>query len=46
MSLEPAVASLVGLVVLGEILGVTQWVAVLMVVAASVGATRTSSSVS
>jgi inner membrane transporter RhtA len=43
MSLEPAVASLVGLLVLGEILGVTQWLAVLMVVAASVGATRTAS---
>ena len=41
MSLEPAVASLVGLLVLGEILGVTQWLAVLMVVLASVGATRT-----
>lgn len=40
MSLEPAVASLVGLVLLGEILGLTQWLAVLMVVAASVGATR------
>jgi inner membrane transporter RhtA len=40
MSLEPAVASLVGLVVLGEILGVSQWVAVLLVVAASAGATR------
>jgi inner membrane transporter RhtA len=41
MSLEPAVASLVGLMLLGEVLGATQWVAVLMVVAASVGATRT-----
>jgi len=43
MSLEPAVAALVGLVLLGEILSVTQWLAVLMVVAASVGATRTAS---
>jgi len=43
MSLEPAVAALVGLLVLGEILGATQWLAVLMVVAASVGATRTAS---
>lgn len=42
MSLEPAVASLVGLILLGEILGVSQWIAVLMVVAASVGATKTS----
>lgn len=40
MSLEPAVAALVGLVVLGEILGPIQWVAVLLVVAATVGATR------
>ncbi|GAB1513351.1 EamA family transporter [Actinophytocola sp. KF-1] len=41
MSLEPAVAALVGLVVLGEVLAPVQWVAVLLVVAASVGATRT-----
>ena len=41
MSLEPAVAALVGLVVLGEVLGQVQWVAVLLVVAASAGATRT-----
>ena len=40
MSLEPGVAALVGLVVLGEILGPLQWLAVLLVVAASVGATR------
>lgn len=40
MSLEPAVAALVGLIVLGEILGLVQWAAVLLVVAASVGATR------
>ena len=42
MSMEPAVAALVGLVVLGESLGVFQWVAILLVVAASAGATRTS----
>ena len=41
MSLEPAVASLVGLLLLGEVLGTSQWLAVLMVVAASIGATRT-----
>ncbi len=41
MSLEPAVAALVGLVVLREVLTSLQWVAVLLVVAASVGATRT-----
>jgi len=41
MSLEPAVAAVVGLVLLGEILGMSQWIAVFMVVAASVGAART-----
>ncbi len=40
MSLEPAVAALVGMVVLGEILAPLQWLAVLLVVAASAGATR------
>jgi inner membrane transporter RhtA len=40
MSLEPAVAAIVGLVVLGEVLGPIQWVAVLLVITASVGATR------
>ncbi len=40
MSLEPAVAALVGLIVLGEILHPIQWVAVLLVVTASAGATR------
>jgi inner membrane transporter RhtA len=40
MSLEPAVAALIGLVVLHESLHWTQWVAVLCVVAASAGATR------
>jgi inner membrane transporter RhtA len=41
MSTEPAIAALVGLVLLGEVLGAVQWVAVLLVVVASVGATRT-----
>jgi inner membrane transporter RhtA len=41
MSLEPAVAAFVGLLLLGEVLGATQWAAVLMVVVASIGATRT-----
>jgi inner membrane transporter RhtA len=41
MSLEPAVAALCGLVVLGQALGPVQWVAVCLVMAASVGATRT-----
>lgn len=40
MSVEPAVAALVGLVVLGEFLGPVQWLAILLVVAASAGATR------
>lgn len=40
MSLEPAVAALAGLLVLGERLGVLQWVAIGCVVLASVGATR------
>ena len=40
MSLEPAVAAMVGLVILGEVLVPVQWVAILLVVAASVGATR------
>jgi inner membrane transporter RhtA len=40
MSLEPAMAALIGLVVLGESLHPMQWVAVLCVVAASAGATR------
>ncbi|MFD1829615.1 DMT family transporter [Streptomyces desertarenae] len=40
MSLEPAVAALVGLVVLGESLRWPQWIAVLCVVVASAGAAR------
>jgi inner membrane transporter RhtA len=40
MSLEPAVAALVGLVVLGEVLEARQVVAILLVVCASVGASR------
>ncbi len=40
MSLEPAVAALAGLAVLGEMLGLLQWFAIACVVAASVGATR------
>jgi inner membrane transporter RhtA len=39
MSLEPAVAALVGLVVLGESLHWSQWIAVLCVATASAGAT-------
>ncbi|SER31755.1 inner membrane transporter RhtA [Lentzea xinjiangensis] len=40
MSLEPAVAAVAGLVLLGEHLAPAQWVAVCCVVIASVGATR------
>lgn len=40
MSLEPAVATLAALVVLGELLTLGQWLAMACVVAASVGATR------
>ncbi|GAA2862586.1 DMT family transporter [Streptosporangium fragile] len=40
MSLEPAVAAMVGLLVLGEVLQVREWAAIGCVVVASVGATR------
>jgi inner membrane transporter RhtA len=40
MSLEPAVAALVGVVVLGEILNAREWVAIACVILACVGATR------
>jgi inner membrane transporter RhtA len=39
MSLEPAVAALAGLIVLGQALGVTEWLAIALVVVASAGAT-------
>jgi inner membrane transporter RhtA len=41
MSLEPAVAALAGLVVLGQSLAARDWLAVALVVAASAGATAT-----
>jgi inner membrane transporter RhtA len=41
MSLEPAAAALVGMVVLEEFLTPVQWAAVVAVTAASIGATRT-----
>lgn len=40
MSLEPVVAALIGLVVLGEVLDTREWTAVGLVVVACVGATR------
>ncbi len=42
MSLEPAVAAIVGLVVLHERLTPTQWLAIALVIAASAGSTLTS----
>jgi inner membrane transporter RhtA len=41
MSLEPAIAALVGLAVLGEMLGLREIAAIGLVVTASVGATKT-----
>ena len=41
MSLEPGAAALAGVVVVHEFLSATQWLAVVCVIAASVGATRT-----
>jgi inner membrane transporter RhtA len=40
MSLEPAAAALAGMVILGEYLSATEWLAVACVTVASVGATR------
>ncbi|MBZ5737216.1 EamA family transporter [Nocardioides mangrovi] len=40
MSLEPAAAALAGIVVLGEFLSLEQWLALVCIVIASVGATR------
>lgn len=42
MSLQPAAAALVGLVLLGELLTVWQWLAVACVIIASAGSTRSS----
>ena len=39
MSLDPAVAALAGLIVLGQSLGVREWIAIVLVVVASAGAT-------
>jgi inner membrane transporter RhtA len=41
MSLEPAVAALAGLVVLGQALALDEWAAIALVVVASAGATMT-----
>ena len=45
MSLEPAAAALAGLIVVGEVLSPVQLVAMACVVAASVGATRSGSTI-
>jgi inner membrane transporter RhtA len=42
MSLEPAVAAMVGLAFLHEVLSATQWLAITLVIAASAGSTLTS----
>ncbi|MET8866381.1 EamA family transporter [Nonomuraea sp. NPDC049421] len=42
MSMEPAAAALIGVLVLGEILHAQQWAAIVCIVAASLGSTRTS----
>ncbi|MEV0595224.1 EamA family transporter [Nonomuraea cavernae] len=41
MSLEPAVAALIGVLVLSEMLHAQQWAAIVCIVAASLGSTRT-----
>ena len=43
MSLEPAAATIAAMIVLGEFLSLVQWLAMACVVIASIGATRTSS---
>jgi inner membrane transporter RhtA len=43
MSLEPAAAAFAAMIVLGEFLSLVQWLAMACVVIASIGATRTSS---
>jgi inner membrane transporter RhtA len=40
MSLEPAVAALAGLAILGEVLGIREWAGIVLIVAASAGAAR------
>jgi inner membrane transporter RhtA len=41
MSLEPAVAALIGLALLGQMLAAREWIAVVLVIVACAGATRT-----
>lgn len=42
MSLEPAIAALAGLLILGEILSIWQWLAIFMVIVASLGSSLAS----
>lgn len=44
MSLEPAIASLMGLLFLSEVLGPTQWLAIFCVIVSSLGSTLTAKS--
>jgi inner membrane transporter RhtA len=46
MSLEPAVAALVGLIMLGQALAVSEWAAIVCVMVACAGAARGSARVS
>lgn len=41
LSLEPAVGALAGIIILGEVIETKQWVAILLVVCASIGCTAT-----
>jgi inner membrane transporter RhtA len=42
MSLEPAAAAVAAMILLGEFLSVVQWLAMVCVMIATIGATRTS----
>ena len=44
MSLEPAIAALAGFIILSEFLSVWQWLAILLVITASVGSSMSSNS--
>lgn len=46
MSMEPAIAALAGFLLLAELLSVTQWLAILLVISASLGSTLSKSKVS
>ncbi len=46
MSMEPAIAALAGFLLLAELLSVTQWLAILLVISASLGSTLSKTKVS